>query len=311
MSLKFAALNDIGHLAVAMKLIRLPILFFFLLNLSVHAEHGLENILVERYYVSNADDSVATDKISERPGTLPVGSVTYRIYVDMLPGYRFQAAYGIPGHELKIATTTTFFNNEDYGGELANVIADRALPKNTVMLDSWLSVGAASEMNLGILKTEDDTVSTVVNADRVLQGTSADAGVPVKERDGLIKGEASLVTGFGLDSAIKIFRNRNSRVNGQLFSLKDASWAALKGSTGPTKENRVLIAQITTNGILSFELNIQIGTPWGGTEQYVARDPSGEEILLPSLSYSSNKDTSGHPGNATGENRRSTKRSLN
>ena len=78
-----------------------------LLNSIAHAQQGLENIIVEKYYVSNAAD--ATGSI----GTLPAGSVTYRVYVDMLPGYEFQAAYGINTHVLKISTTTSFFNNQD------------------------------------------------------------------------------------------------------------------------------------------------------------------------------------------------------
>ena len=56
----------------------------------VKAQNGLENITVEKYYVSNAAD--ATGSI----GVLPVGSVTYRIFADLLPGYKFQAAYGVP-----------------------------------------------------------------------------------------------------------------------------------------------------------------------------------------------------------------------
>jgi hypothetical protein len=47
-----------------------------------------------------------------------------------------------------------------------------------------------------------------------------------------------------------------------------------------------LIAQITTDGDFSFELNIQIGTPYGGVENYVAKNPVGNEIMLPSLTYS-------------------------
>jgi len=54
-----------------------------------YAQNGLTRIIVEKYYVSNAAD--ATKSV----GNLPVGSVTYRLYVEMLPGYKFQAAYGI------------------------------------------------------------------------------------------------------------------------------------------------------------------------------------------------------------------------
>ena len=79
-------------------------LSLILLTELVHAA-GLENIIVEKYYVSNAADAGGS------MGTLPVGSVTYRIFADLLPGFKFQALYGIPTHELRFETTTSFFNN--------------------------------------------------------------------------------------------------------------------------------------------------------------------------------------------------------
>src|SRR5436190_1343744 len=94
---------------------------FTTLGLWAYAQNGLEGIVVEKYYVSDANDTTANGT----GGVLPVGSITYRIYVDMLPGYKFQAAYGVDvaptnvvstgDHELRIETTTLFFNNEDRG----------------------------------------------------------------------------------------------------------------------------------------------------------------------------------------------------
>src|ERR1700758_445591 len=85
------------------------------------APSGLDSVIVEKYYISNANDT----SVNSIGGVLPIGSVTYRIFVDMKPGYTFEAAYGVdiaptglrnPGdHELRISTTTLFFNNEDRG----------------------------------------------------------------------------------------------------------------------------------------------------------------------------------------------------
>lgn len=248
------------------------------MSVVARAQNGLEKIIVEKYYISELKDSTVVG------GRLPAGSVTYRIYVDMLPGYKFQAAYGVPGHELRLATTTLFFNHEDYGGTTPNVIPDRNLKDNTVMLDSWLSAGGASEKNLGVLKSEDNGIETIVNEKGFLQNANPDAGIPLTKQDGLIAGIPPTVTGFGIDSIIKVF---NNKTNGSLFSTTNGSWACFGGSSGPTPENKVLIAQITTNGIFSFELNIQIGKPGGGAEQYVAKNPVGNEILFPGLIYSS------------------------
>ncbi len=249
----------------------------------VFAQNGLEKIIVEKYYISDSNDAKPTE------GNLPVGSVTYRIFVDMLPYYKFQAAFGIPGHQLFFKTTTLFFNNEFIGGTTPNVIPDQNLMDNTVMLDSWLSVGGASEGNYGILKSDDDINGTIINANKILQNADSRSGIPIKVRDGLIKGTPPRVTEFGIDSSVAVFNNRSID---SIFSTSNGSWASLYGSMGPDSitNNRVLIAQLTTDGVFSFELNIQIGTPYGGVEQYVARNPTGEQVQLPSLTYSTIND---------------------
>jgi len=250
------------------------------------AQNGLENIIVEKYYVSNADDAT----LNGSGGVLPVGSVTYRIYVDMLPDYKLQAIYGVPGHEMRISTTTLFFNNEDRGATSPAYTKNQA-KNNTVMLDSWLTVGAACAGNFGVLKSEDDGIANTVNSDNVLQNTDAIAGIPLTEQDGLLLGTPQPITTLGLDNIITVFDNQNDGTNGPVFSTSDGAWSALSGATGPTASNSVLIAQLTTNGILSFELNIQLGTPTGGVERYVAANPIDAEVLYPGLVFTSDTPT--------------------
>jgi len=250
------------------------------------SQNGLENIIVEKYYISNDNDAT----VNGSGGILPVGSVTYRIFVDMLPDYKLQAIYGVPGHEMRISTTTLFFNNEDRGATTPTYTKNQA-KNNTVMLDSWLSVGAACAGNFGVLKTEDDGAATNVNSDGVLQNSDPNAGIPLTQQDGLLLGTPQPVTTLGLDNIITVFDNQNDGTNGPLFSTSDGVWSALNGATGPTASNTVLIAQITTNGILSFELNVQIGTPAGGVERYVASNPVDAEILFPGLTFTSDSPT--------------------
>ena len=83
------------------------VLGLLICSLSLNAQNGLENIIVEKYYISDGNDTLA----NLDGGVLPVGSVTYRVYVDMLPGYKFQVCYGVPAHELRIETTTFSFLN--------------------------------------------------------------------------------------------------------------------------------------------------------------------------------------------------------
>lgn len=256
------------------------IICLFTLTLTAKAQNGLEYIIVEKYYVSNAADAAGSI------GTLPAGSVTYRIYADMLPGYKFQAAYGVTDHELKIATTTSFFNNEDRGATTPAFTKTQAV-NNTVMLDSWLSVGAACSANFGILKSEDNIANggaNAVNANGILQNNDPAAGIPLTTQDGFYAGTPQTVTFVGLTTELNVFDATSQA--GNSFSTFNGSWASLSGSQGPVAStNKVLIAQMTTNGCFSFELNIQIGTPTGGVQNYVAKNPVGNEILLPSLTY--------------------------
>ncbi|MEI6061713.1 MAG: Ig-like domain-containing protein [Bacteroidota bacterium] len=245
-----------------------------LAGLFAQAQNGLEKVYVERYYVSNAADAAGS------AGTLPEGSVTYRIYADMLPGYKLQTVFGIPTHPLLINTTTSFFNNMDYGATTPGFNATNA-KKNTVMLDSWLSFGGACAGYNGVLKTEDDGVGNFVNTNGLLQNNAAQAGIPLTTQDGMLAGTVSNISTMGLDAILGVFGDGTT--NGNSFLASDGSWYCLGGASGPTASNKVLIAQITTNGTLHFELNMQIGTPLGGTENYVYSNPTGVELTIPSL----------------------------
>jgi len=254
------------------------------------AQNGLEKIIVEKYYISNAADSVGS------VGVLPVGSVTYRVFVDMLPGYNFQMAYGNANHPLMIKTNTSFFNNEDRGSTNPTYTKSQA-KNNSVMLDSWLSVGAACVGNFGILKSEDNGVANVINTNGILANADTSAGIPLTTQDGMIAVTGRTPGTFGTigdaDSAIAVFDATSQA--GNSFTISDGAWYCLAGVVGPdSATNKVLIAQLTTNGILTLQLNIQIGTPSGGVENYVANNPTlynGQmEISIPSLT-----DTLGKP----------------
>jgi hypothetical protein len=275
-----------------MKKIYLLVSILTLLQCISYAQNGLENVIVEKYYISDANDANA-DLVG---GVLPVGSVTYRIYADMLQGYKFQAAYGVPDHELRIETTTLFWNNEDRGATSPTFSKVNA-QKNTVMLDSWLSVGAACVGQYGIMKIYDDGINNAVNSysPQVLQNNDPAAGIPLTTQDGFFAGSPEPVTTVGISNEITVFDNQNDGTNGPVFSTYNGSWASLNGSFGPdTVDNKVLIAQITTDGVLSFKLNIQIGTPTGGVENYVADNPIGSEIQMASLIYSSTTGVQSH-----------------
>lgn len=244
--------------------------------MTAKAQTGLENIIVEKYYVSNSADSAAA------AGVLPAGSVTYRIYADMKPGYNFQALYGVTAHPLSIQTSTSFFNDENYGSTSPNGISTTNIRKFTAMIDSWFSVGAGCAGKVGVRKTVDSD-GTLGNANAILANADPSIGFPINGatgRDGLATGTPVSVTFVGINNTgngdLGVF-DGTSQVGGQ-FSTNNGSIAALGGATGLDTTNIVLIGQFTTNGVLQYQLNVQIGTPTGGTENYVASNPTGSEV---------------------------------
>lgn len=229
------------------------------LDSMAYAEYStaLEGLVIETYYIADATDA------EDENGGLLEGAVTYRVFADMKPGYRFSMVLGYPETPLEISTTTTFFNNTDRGASFANDIGDNRLDDNTVMLDSWLSVGAGSAGKWAVLKSE-DTDGAIENADGLLQNNDPLAGIPISEADGLISGSIAplTVTNLGLGEAINIFGADVTTEN--TFSINNGVWAVLSGDSlgtgisGPTPANRILIGQFTTTGTLSYKLNIQI-----------------------------------------------------
>ena len=224
---------------------------------------ALENIIVEKYYVYNSGDY--NDTITD---VLPGGAVTYRIFVDMKPGYSLQVVYGNQKHELFFKTSTTFFNNMECRAETGFNIDAKRLNEGTIALDSWITMGAASRLHTGILRSEDKDGSSFVKNRNSLNTA-----------DGLTKGTLPKFQIFNLD--LNFFNNDSTA---SYFSVSNGAWAALGGVKGTTEENRVLIAQLTTNGKLTFGLNVQIGTPEGGVVQFVAKNPEGAEIQFSGLS---------------------------
>jgi hypothetical protein len=251
---------------------------------SAFSQQGLEKIIVEKYYVSNKEDSIGSI------GTLPIGSVTYRVYADMLPGYKFQALYGNSDHTLLIKSTQGFFNNEDRGATTANAIPSAQLKNNSVALDSWFSVGAAAIGQLGVLKSEDDSKANLISSNTILKNNDTAVGILLKDQDGMIAGTPVAVTTVGIDNDLAIFDGVS--LKDSIFKTTNGAVSALGGAAGPTAENRVLLGQFTTKGQFSFELNIQIGTPTAGvSEKYVASNPKAGELTIPSLIYKSPSKT--------------------
>ena len=243
------------------------------------SQNGLEGIIVEKYYISTKEDNAHP----ELSGELTPGSITYRIYVDLKPGYTFQMAFGAPNHELYIKSTNLFYNHLEYGAEYPNRIPLRTYPRNTTRLDSWLSAGGAGENQIGVLKSEDDTLNVFKTTGTYLKNNSKKMGLSLDVVDGLKEQyNQTFPTFYQMDSTIK---GLGSVTNTNTISINNGAWASMgKGVQGADSlSNKVLIAQLTTHGKLSYQLNLLIGTPEGKSEKYVAHDPVEGEFTHPEL----------------------------
>ena len=260
-------------------------LFLSFLGLHAFSQDGLEGIFVERYYTSQAADNGDT----LNSGNLAVGSVTYRIYVDLKPGFTFQAAFGSPQHPLFIKSTAPFFNHADAGTVIANILPERTLGRNISLLDSWLSVGAAGENHLAVPKAYDpDGIDSLIKwSPLFLKAKEGKKTISLQQADGMIRVENTpFPTLYQIEPNL---RTLGSATLGQELVVENGAWASMgKGSMGADSltTNSVLIAQITTTGELSFELNLLIGAPNGTSQRYVARNPDLGEWVHPDLIFS-------------------------
>jgi len=176
--------------------------------------------------------------------------------------------YGDEKHELFFKTTTYFYNNTECSAYTGFNIDAKKLNYSTCALDSWITLGAASRLHTGILKSEDSDGSILTRN-------------TLKYSDGLTNGVFPNFKVFNLD--LGFFNNDKDAA---LFSTNNGAWAALgQGVKGPTAENRVLIAQLTTNGKLSFNLSVQIGKPDGSPIKFVSDNPDESEIRFEGLAY--------------------------
>jgi hypothetical protein len=263
-------------------------LIFCLFNSSnkfVYSQDGLEGIILEKFYISSKEDNSKP----ELSGYLAPGSITYRIHVDLKPGYTFQAAYGAPNHQLYIKSTNLFYNHVEYGAEYPNRIPLRTYSRNTSRLDSWLSVGGAGENQIGVLKLEDDTLNVFKTSGAYLKNQSKKMGVSLEVVDGMKEMyNLTFPTFYQMDSTIK---GLGTITNTNKIITNNGAWASMgKGSQGADSlSNKVLIAQLTTDGKLSYQLNLLIGTPDGKSEKYVAHNPIEGEFTHPDLYFVAKK----------------------
>lgn len=215
---------------------------------------ALECVVVERYYVSGADDS--------QDGLLPEGSVTYRVFLDMKPTYEAQIMFGTNNHPLDIKTTTTFYNHS-FGESMGAGVNAALFPTpvaTTIALDSYITIGAATSDHTGVLKASDPDATSILGQGDYLTNFSELADEPaVSVADGYVAGPIAGTGSIGIPQPmLDIFGTES---NGSEFEINDGSWYLLEGLTGLDDDNLVLVGQFTTDGTLTFNMNVQMLIP--------------------------------------------------
>lgn len=273
-----------------MNIFKLVGAFAFTLAFTTAHTQGLEGIVVEKYYLSDAAD--AADALNEG-ATVPltVGTTAYRVYVDMAPGYKFVQLFGNATNNLEVLSTANFYNDPNFGVSVnPGTISVNLSRRNTTLIDSWFTTGGSASGRAGVMKTE-DTDGTIGHQTGLLANDAGGCyGFPImgaNGRDGLTPQTAGTYLApntLGVDNALGAF----DQTPGNSVIITSGAIAALGGIVGPTASNRVLVGQFTTFGTLTFKLNVQLLSPAGTAETYVHTSPALGESTHPSLIYLAN-----------------------
>jgi hypothetical protein len=266
----------------------LLLLLISLVNIQVQAQ--LENVIVEKYYV--ADSADASDTTT---GVLAQGAVTYRIYIDLKPGYKLIKLFGDTEHRIRIASDAPFFNHVD-GKTFAYDFTKSSYGTTTLALDTWLTLGQttrkAAKTYGGVLKSSDKEGTFIGGSNNdadLLSNEDPAAGIPLTQKDGMALMTA-IPTGW-IDYGILDINsgtNDDSTIFGSLkkgieFKSNDMNLIN-SGTTGVDPDsNQILVAQLTTKGKLTFDLNIQVLTPTNSIITYVS---SGKDNVMTDTYYS-------------------------
>jgi len=267
-------------------------LCFFLLAGSAFSQ-GLQGIVVEKYYSANAADVAGQEVSASVP--LTTSSVTYRVYVDMAAGYKFNQIFAVPGKSLTVNTTTAFYNDPGYGVTTnPGTVSTTNMAKKTMMLDSWFTTGGVVAGKSGVLKSE-DTDGAIANTNSLLTNNPGGCfgSIPLQgsgAQDGYMPNGVSPNLTYAAPNALGGFTSLAvlDQTSGGSITITDGALAALGGIVGATSSNMVLIGQFTTTGQLSFALNVQIqNISTGAAENYYA-NPTGSQLTNATLTLVAN-----------------------
>jgi hypothetical protein len=244
---------------------------FFLVLFACFASAQLEKVIIEKYYVSDANDATDVDG-----GGVPVGSTTYRIYLDLKPGTILKGIYGDANHPFSVSSSEVFFNNVLDGRTFAKDFIKGRYLENTVALDTWLTLGQTAKQGTkyfyGILKDQDTDGSFVGGGNNdggsalvpsgLLINEDPTCGIPLTLADGMDTLN-SAPNNWQNSGVLDFFSGADSTIFGSLIpkysyesSIFSLTCSGVQGTVADS--NQVIIAQLTTLGELAFKINITV-----------------------------------------------------
>ena len=249
------------------KIIYLLVILFILSKGQLISQ--IEAVIVETYYIASINDTAHIE--GEKP-LIADSSITYRIFVDLAENDKVVALYGNVKHPLIFKGEGNFHNHNDRGQSFGYDIKNKSLDENSVALDSWITINYATKNHYGIPKDTDTDGSIdkiIENEDGMLQNNIPAMGTPLYEADGLLecddvednfftKGFENLYDENGNLIYLEYSTIFGDSVGNSFIGLNTEIRGPSTGLTGPTHENILLLAQITTLGELQFEINLEI-----------------------------------------------------
>jgi hypothetical protein len=264
----------------------------FVLFLSANSfAQGLEGIVVEKYYQANAADAAAHATNGAVTTPLLTGATVYRVYANLATNYKMTNVWGDATHPLTVNTTTKFFNDAN-GTDVMSGVSTGSWNTNTTALDSYLSIGQVATGKQGVLKTEDTDGTILTSTSLLLNNPGGCFGSPINGsggKDGMMTAANTAYSNLGVPTTNVFQHDFAQSSNGQTFTMNGGSLFSQSFTAGPTSTNHVLIGQFTTDGVLTFALNIQIkNTVTGAVEVYVPATPGSGEQAFSALALAAN-----------------------
>ncbi|MBK8500677.1 MAG: hypothetical protein IPL52_18100 [Flavobacteriales bacterium] len=255
-----------------------------LCSLGVSAQ-GLQGVVVENFHVTNQADADYYNGLGNGSGTMTPGLTTYRVYIDMAPGYKLNTVFGSAGNVMDVTSTAVFWNDDGFGTQFP---PQTSRHDDGSAFDSWITIGRASRSGgaagctsnletLGVPRAADPDATTT-------HCTTLWSGFGVADKDGSVNGASADPTLVGISAAtLAPF----SDVDGGSVFTTTGSWALLPPLDGPEAagENRVLIVQFTTAGTFSFHINISLQSPAQQVEFYTHSTSESGSTVSPYLTY--------------------------